>query len=516
MQRQVNFASILWLAAALLAAACPSTTTSDGRCTPGALRGSPNACGLCGAGTRQQRCTTAHSWEDLGCDDPFDLDGDGYANAACDALSGGCCVDRPDCDDHDPAVHPAPLECRARDEQPCTTPCGTAGTRTCQDSCTWDVCLGGRDGCNGADDDCDTETDEDAACREGQLVDCVTSCGSAGRGPCTADCLAPLGDACEPPAELCNGRDDDCDDDTDEDFPCTRGTFLECTTTCGTPGHGRCDAECAAPAGDDCRPPPEECANGIDDDCDGDTDELEPGGCIPDETVDCTTTCGSTGSGTCTAACLPPDAAHCTPPDEACSGRDDDCDGDTDEGSACVAGATVPCTTICGSDGSGPCTASCETPGPADCLPPVETCGNAADDDCDGDTDEDCSGEDCTTVAPLLPPGPAGPIDLCTSTADGTGSCGGDGGERVFALLVETAGTYTFSTCNVSTSADTVLHLRSTCIDPATELACNDDDPTCTVNPSASSLTLYLEPGRYFVVVDSQSAACGWAQLDWS
>ncbi len=515
MERTTPRTTILWLAATLATTACPSTTTPDAPCEPGALRGRPNACGLCGNGTLHQRCTTTRAWEDLQCEDPFDLDDDGYANTACDALPGGCCVHRPDCDDADPAVHPAPLECRARDRRSCSTTCGTTGSQTCDDTCTWGQCLGSRDGCNGVDDDCDGETDEDAACTAGQLVDCLTTCGSAGRGPCTSDCLPPLGAACNPPDESCNGRDDDCDGTTDDGFPCARGTFLACTTSCGSAGRGRCDADCNLPAGDDCLPPPEDCTNGVDDDCDGETDEPEPGGCRPGETVDCTTPCGSTGSGTCSDACWPPDPDACTPPDESCNGRDDDCDGETDETFACSPGTNLPCTTSCGSAGSGPCSASCEPPSPADCTPPAETCGNAADDDCDGETDEDCDGEDCSTVA-ALPPARLGPVDLCTTANDGSGSCGGDGGERVYAFHVETTATFTFSTCNDSTSADTVLHLRSTCLDPTTETACNDDDPTCSVNPHASTLSLTLEPGTYFLVLDSQAETCGWAQLDWN
>ncbi len=68
-------------------------------------------------------------------------------------------------------------------------------------------------------------------------------------------------------AERCNGVDDDCDGDTDE------GLTRDCSTACGS-GEERCSGGawvgCTAP-----RPSPEEC-NGVDDDCDGDTDE----GCV--------------------------------------------------------------------------------------------------------------------------------------------------------------------------------------------------------------------------------------------
>src|SRR5262245_20311838 len=62
--------------------------------------------------------------------------------------------------------------------------------------------------CNGADDDCDGTADEDFACVAGEATACTTSCGSAGTSTCTATC--DVG-ACAPPAEECNGADDDCD-----------------------------------------------------------------------------------------------------------------------------------------------------------------------------------------------------------------------------------------------------------------------------------------------------------------
>lgn len=47
---------------------------------------------------------------------------------------------------------------------------------------------------------------------------CTTACGSSGSANCGADCVLQ---ACLPPAEQCNGVDDDCDDQTDEGCPVT-------------------------------------------------------------------------------------------------------------------------------------------------------------------------------------------------------------------------------------------------------------------------------------------------------
>ena len=51
-------------------------------------------------------------------------------------------------------------------------------------------------------------------CALGELVECSTECGSLGTAPCTAECQVAA--ECLPPAEVCNGADDDCDGVVDE------------------------------------------------------------------------------------------------------------------------------------------------------------------------------------------------------------------------------------------------------------------------------------------------------------
>ncbi|MBN1770405.1 MAG: hypothetical protein JXB32_04020, partial [Deltaproteobacteria bacterium] len=271
-------------------------------------------------------------------------------------------------------------------------------------------CLPPADVCNGIDDDCNGASDDDYACIRGSTVECPTTCDSTGTGTCTRTCEIPVPDACTPPDEVCNGIDDDCDaaGRADNGFPCVQGSTVSCTTVCGTPaGIGTCTDACEIPAPTDCTPTGEACMNGIDDDCDTETDEIEAGQCAPGTTVACTTTCDAagetTGTGTCTDLCLAPAPEDCTPPAESCNGEDDDCDTTIDEDFACRRGeADVSCTTTCGTTGTGTCTDACELPAPADCTPPAESC-NAIDDDCDGSTDETyaCargSSVPCTTV----------------------------------------------------------------------------------------------------------------------
>jgi len=93
---------------------------------------------------------------------------------------------------------------------------------------------------------------------------CATACGSTGTRSCTKD---GTWGSCAPPAEVCgNGLDDNCDGNTDEGC-CTPGAA--CTTACGSQGIREC------PTGT-CRPPAEVCGNGVDDDCDGKIDSLDP------------------------------------------------------------------------------------------------------------------------------------------------------------------------------------------------------------------------------------------------
>jgi hypothetical protein len=72
---------------------------------------------------------------------------------------------------------------------------------------------------------------------------------------------------------------------------------------------------------------------------------------------------------------------------ETCNGRDDDCIAGADDGFACAQGASLACTTTCGSTGTGACANDCTLPTPTACIPPTETC-NDADDDCDAIADE--------------------------------------------------------------------------------------------------------------------------------
>ena len=164
------------------------------------------------------------------------------------------------------------------------------------------------------------------------------------------------------------------------------------------------DGDVDVPDGEDSGPvcgngtlePPEECDT---------ADSLGP----------CVTDCGSAGVGRCVDCREVCEA----PVDEECNGVDDDCDGTTDEGFACAAGAEVACTTACGVAGTGTCTATCEPPSRAACAAAAESC-NGCDDNRDGTTDEGCACADGWAVE--HPQAPGALIELVVSFApDGTG-----------------------------------------------------------------------------------------------
>ncbi|MCA9559322.1 MAG: hypothetical protein KC583_12250, partial [Myxococcales bacterium] len=217
-----------------------------------------------------------------------------------------------------------------------------------------------QESCNGLDDDCDGQIDENL------LRPCDSDCGQ-GTETCVdgrfGGCTAP-----QPEEEVCDAADNDCDGLTDEGgggAPITQACQTECgggQQICVDGVFGRCDAP----------EPRDEVCNNLDDDCDGETDE--------DVVRACSSACG-VGQQICNAgvfgACDAP-----RPQAETCDGTDQDCDGNIDEA------ITRPCQSACGL-GTETCNAGqfigCTAP-----LPQEEIC-DGRDNDCDGSTDEELS-----------------------------------------------------------------------------------------------------------------------------
>ena len=152
--------------------------------------------------------------------------------------------------------------------------------------------------------------------------ECPEGFNCTARGRCERGCAETNGGV-----EACDGLDNDCDDQVDEDFAdlgqaCANGSCAEGLWACEQDGSGvRCDGP--QPAADD------SACNGADDDCDGLTDEdappvaceLQQGVCAGAQ-VECQ-------AGVYPACDYGPD--YTSGSDTSCDGLDTDCDGLTDE-----------------------------------------------------------------------------------------------------------------------------------------------------------------------------------------
>jgi len=283
--------------------------------------------------------------------------------------------------------------------------------------------------CNGLDDDCDTNIDEDfpnkgAACDNGKLGVCHRdgflvcradgtglACNAANGGSGSAEVCNNLDDDCDgkvdeglsnctcsPQQEQCNNLDDDCDTRVDEGItrPCGTGT-CQGTETCQAGVFVGCTAA---------QPQPEIC-NGLDDNCDGVADGFQqacstiPGNFSGDDPRNNPGDPGHVpppipqnicrpGVKVCPANVGPPNSfgscdfeiKPCVGACDLCNGLDDDCDNKIDEdfqqadcSSNCGVGHTV-----CNPNGTISCTTVTATND--------DTC-DGVDDDCDGNIDED-------------------------------------------------------------------------------------------------------------------------------
>ncbi|UJR86310.1 Hypothetical protein I5071_83940 [Sandaracinus amylolyticus] len=444
---------------------CDASTDESFECVSGTTTACTTTCGTAGSRACDASC----------------------ALGACTPPAEGCNGIDDDCDgDTDETV-----ECSVGAMEACTTSCGSTGSRACSASCTWSACTPPTETCNGNDDDCDGRIDETFTCVPGATGTCSTGCSTTGTRVCSASCTWG---ACTPPVEACNGADDNCDTRCDETFACCAGSAGTCTTSCGTTGSRTCSAACGWST---CSPPAEAC-NGVDDDCNGACDDGFT--CCAGRTGACTTSCGSTGSRTCAGDCS---WGSCAAPPEACGGGDDDCDTRVDEGFACSPGATGPCTTSCGTAGTRSCGADCAW---GTCTPPAEAC-NGVDDNCNGLTDEGCGAcVGCTGAIAVS--GAGGRYDVMLSSSSHSGTCGGTGAEGVLTFTLSSASDVFITTHG--SAVDTVLYVRN-CYCNGAERACNDDADGRT--SSALRLT-NLPAGTYQVFVDTRSAASGTIPVD--
>ncbi len=351
------------------------------------------------------------SIDDNAVDAPFwftDSDADGYGDpttgvAACTAPAGTIALGT-DCDDGKPAIYPGATEiCDSSDNNcdgmvdedsavdaltwyedhdvdgygdvnlpvlACELPLGAVADSTDCDDTNPDIFVGATEYCNNIDDDCNGSIDEASALDALTWFRDVDGDGFGGSSTTQVSCSQPAGYAstntdCDdaralsyPGApEYCNGRDDNCNGTTDESSAVDALTWYRDADSDSYGSSSSSTPACTRPSGyvsnssdcDDTRlstnPAAAESCNGRDDDCDGTTDENtatnaptwyadtdgDGYGNANSSQRACTQPAGYVSSST---DCADTDAARSPAATELCNGIDDDCDGTTDESSA--------------------------------------------------------------------------------------------------------------------------------------------------------------------------------------
>ena len=373
--------------------------------------------------------------------------------------------------------------------------------------------------CNGVDDDCNGATDEpgSAGCSPWFLD---TDGDGFGAGSPTCACSKPGGGysdqggdcnetavAVHPGAkETCNGVDDNCNGKTDEGFPNMDGDGIADCVDPDIDGDGVANSADCSPTNAAIFPGAVEVCDGLDNNCDGVTDEEHASGCkfyLRDEdgdgfgiATDAKCLCAPAGvfSALSGGDCNDGDATIHPGAVESCDAADDNCDGATDPpGSAgCSSfwpdkdadgygtGGAGAAKCLCGAiAGYVPQTGDCDDTNVSIHPGATEIC-NGFDDNCDGKTDPANSGGCATYYA--------------DADNDGWGASGGT------QCLCGPLDNFTVTQAGDCADNDPTIH-------PGATEVCNGKDDNCDGKTDEGVLVLY------FADIDGDGWGYGFGQL---
>jgi len=392
----------------------------------------PNHCGFCGKSCLDELANTKTALCEVGNCCPTSCV-TGYADCDKECFN-GCEFKITDevCNGEDDNCNGAIDEKFPGQGEPCDSQevgvC-TPGKWVCQDGlkvCKPNIAPGSKaETCNGLDDDCNGVADDGlenmgpcvAVGYKGICAEGIKSC-KAGSPECLPG-TAHLTD------DICNSKDDDCDGSVDEDEGadgCKTYYWDNDSDYYGDPMNSKClckkqDKFTTEKAGDCNDGDPaihegaKETCDGVDENCVGGVDDgVPPKSCTSPDicgngSQECFLglwgDCVGTPKKQCTnyADCSTYMACSCnTPPAEKCDNKDNDCDGDTDEGvkttyykdndadgyGSSKSGTTEACSVPANYSSNNQ---DCDDNDPKQKPGATETCNNE-DDDCDGATDE--------------------------------------------------------------------------------------------------------------------------------
>jgi hypothetical protein len=349
----------------------------------------------------------------------------------CDARAGFSSIERcngfdDDCDGSTDETFPGVGEdCEVTEGN-----CRFTGTQQCNLSsilsCIPMTPIQGDELCDNLDNDCDGQVDETLGVGEACLLNSggcermgTQTCASDGTVYCSASPLPQV-------AERCDTLDNDCDGRVDEDFQRLNEICDVALGVCRGTGRYQCannETELVCDAVPSATPNDERC-DGLDNDCDGFSDETFPN--LNNICFSGDFTCAVEGRLVCDVreAQLICDAVARTPSIERCNDFDDDCNGQIDED---FSDKNQPCTTglgTCQTQGQWRCSADeIELVCLSDTIisPTTERCDDL-DNDCDGAVDEDY-GPGCRLLVESVS---TGGFHTCFQTPSNEVRCFGD------------------------------------------------------------------------------------------